>query len=30
MDERCGVPELFTVEQIFEPHFSKDIKARIK
>lgn len=30
MDERCGVPELFTVEQIFEPHFSKNIKARIK
>lgn len=29
MDERCGVPELFTVEQIFES-FSKDIEARIK
>ncbi len=30
MDERCGVPKLFTVEQIFDPHFNEDIKARIE
>ena len=30
MDEKRRVPELFTVEQIFEPHFSKYIKEKIK